>query len=314
MRRLIALIAGAGSAAALTLAPAVAGAATAHRVPRPDLKVTRLELDGVGDPPHMLVSHDGTVPRLGISVTTTNDGKAAAGPSTTLIMIDDGGEVPVQRQVHVGRLAPGASEHKSIQVTGLKPELGFTEVSAHADWLRVVRESDEQNNGKSAPKVAVEALEWDVTTLETIGTGPGVLHTTKAVQDFRFRFEDWDKGFFYKAIGPVEDIPKEMGTCTTSQTKTASRDPWANSGMRIAPDLKHYKARVTTSPIHYKVTYNCDGSPIQAETVFLDLATFIGVGLQPKMAPDAKELHGKGERSAGQITDKWRWDFKAAIK
>src|SRR6185437_11590665 len=112
--------------------------------------------------------------------------KAAAGPSTTLIMIDDGGEVPVERKIQVGRLAPGASEHKSIQVTGLTPELGFTEVSAHADWFRDVRESDEQNNAKSAPKIAVEALEWDVTTLETIATGPGVLHTTKAVPDFRF--------------------------------------------------------------------------------------------------------------------------------
>ena len=268
----------------------------------------------MGDPPHMLVSHDGTVPRLGISVTTTNDGKAAAGPSTTLITIDDGGEVPVIRKIHVGRLVPGASEHKSIQVTGLTPELGFTEVSARADWFRDVRESDEQNNGKTAPKIAVEALEWDVTTLETIGTGPGALHTTKAVQDFRFRFEDWDKGFLYKAIGPVEDIPKELGSCTTTQTKTANRNPWADSGMRIAPDLKQYKARVRTSPIHYKATYNCNGVPIQAEVAFLDLSTFVGVGLQPKMAPEARELRGKGERSFGQTTDKWRWDFTAAIK
>ncbi len=115
----------------------------------------------------MLIGHSGEAPRFGISVTTANGGQGAARPSTTMILIEDGSNVPVHVPVKVGRLAAGHSETKSVTISGLKPKLGFTEVSAHANWGKKVKESDwknDKNNNKDASNIAVEAREWDVST------------------------------------------------------------------------------------------------------------------------------------------------------
>ncbi|HET7014726.1 MAG TPA: CARDB domain-containing protein [Streptosporangiaceae bacterium] len=319
MRRLFfTLVTGLGSVAALTLGPAAATAATglpnAPAAGKPDLEITKLAYFGLPEPPYLLIGHSGEAPRFGISVTTANGGHGAAGPSTTMILIDDGSDVPVHVPVKVGRLAAGKSETKSVTVSGLKPKLGFTEVSAHANWRKKIKESDSNNNSKDAPKIAVEAREWDVSTFEVIATAQGGDHRTEAQDGFLFRFDHYKNGFVYKTIGPIEDMPKELNTCTSTATKTVTHDPWAHSTLQIDPDLAHYSASVVTLGNTYQVPMNCDGVTIQAQVAFQDLVSFVGLKKRPKMEPGDSRLHGSGVTSqVNGWTSTYIWAFNANV-
>lgn len=321
MKRLfLTLVIGLGSVAALTLAPTAATAVTAATAAPglPDLKITSLEYFGLPeDPPHILIGHSGEAPRFGISFTIANGGRGAAGPSTTMILIDDGSDVPVHMPVKVGRLAAGQSEAKSVTISGLKPKLGFTEVSAHANWGKKVKESDrnnDKNNVKDAPKIAVEAREWDVSTFEVISTAPGGDHRTEAQDGFIFRFDHYKNGFVYKASGPIEDLPKELNTCTSTATKTVTHNPWAHSSLQIDPDLAHYSASVVTIGTTYMVPLDCDGVTIQAQVGFQDLVSFVRVKTRPKMQPGDVRLHGSGiSTQVNGWTATYIWAFNSNV-
>lgn len=307
------LVAGLGPVAALALAPIAATAAAGL----PDLKLTKLEYVGLPDPPRMLVGHSGEAPRFAISFTIANGGQGPAGPSTTMILIDDGSNVPVHVPVKVGQLVAGQSETKTATISGLKPMLGFTEVSAHANWGKKVRESDrnnDKNNTKDGPKIAVEAREWDVISFDVLATAPGGDHRTEAQNGFHFRFDHYKNGFVYEAIGPIEDLPKELNTCTSTATKTVTNNPWAHSFLQIDPDLKHYSAVVVTLNNTYLVPMDCGGVTIQAQVAFQDLITFVGENTRPTMEPADVKLQGHGVKAAvNGWTATYIWGFKANV-
>lgn len=297
------------------IAPAAVAAAKPPSVPRPDLKVVKLEVSGVGEPPNLVVSHDGTVPRFGVSITIRNQGHAAAKPSTAAILIDDGAEVPVHFPVTIGKIPAGGRADKFVQVTGLKPHLGFTEIAAVADFSDKNKESDESNNRKNWPgKIAVEARQWNVNDLLTVVSTPGAADAkTESQPGFRFRltkFDDASESFQYQALGDINNHQTQSGICAFGVGNTQTKTPWPDSFLHIKADLENYDALVKASKAAtYTGTITCLGGFSYNNTFhFDDLET--GPSL-PHMTPGSGHLDGIDSDTA--LHTGWSWKFVADV-
>ena len=309
-------VVGACVALGVLIAPAAATAAKQHSGPKPDLKVVKLDVSGLdGEHPNLVVSPNGTVPRFGVSITIRNQGHAPAKPSTAAILIDDGGEVQVHFPVQIGKIAAGGRADKFVQVTGLKPHLGFAGISAAADIHNTNKESDEGNNVKHwEGKIAVEARQWNVNDFLTVVSVPGAATAnTESQPGFRFRltkFDDASASFQYDAFGDINNHQTQSGICPYGVGKTQTETPWPDSFLHIKADLESYDAFVRASTATYTSQVTCLGGLSYNATFHFDDLD-VGSSL-PHMSPsDPGHLQGVDTDTALHVG--WNWKFVADV-
>jgi hypothetical protein len=296
--RAIALVAAFAVVSLLAFAPVISAAPKKPHVPMPDLKITEFEVTGIGDHPNLVVSPNGTVPRIGLKVTTRNIGDKVAPTSRTVVLVDDGGDVSQVIAIPVRRLPPHSQHAQFVQVTGLKLRLGFTEFTAVANFNHTVKERDPHNDRRPGPKVPVEARQWTVNDWTSDVTNPFGSSKTESEGGFYLRFDRYDDAaeqFLYKPYGPIKNTQDESGTCNGAGSKTVTQTPWANSFLRIDANLEHYGAEVTSAQDapKYPITFTCLGGLTSTqEAGFEDLVAFKGTRTFVPMSPDDTELSG----------------------
>jgi hypothetical protein len=272
--------------------------------------VAHVKIEHLGTPPHILVGASGSAPRFTVVVTTENQGDVASVRSKTALTIKSGALTRVY-QWRVGVLGTRERSAHSVLVENLEPDLGFTVVTGKADYHRTVRETDERNN-EQKKEIAVEPREWDVSDWATEDVGQGTDNVTQAGQGFYLRFQKYDHGFVYQAYGSVTDTPKRYPGCTAlSGSKTVTQTPWANSVLKIDPDLKTYDAFVDIPPNNFFATCNVATTSFQIQVAFLGLST--SKASTPKKDPDDTELQGVDQMSTAVGTQGWAWTFKAHL-
>ncbi len=296
----------AGAAAAKTSAPAK---------PQADLKISKLETGGLGEPPFTVVGTNGVAQRFSIHIETTNEGHATAPASTTELLIFDGRGQPYRKKISIKRLEPKGAVDRTLEITDLEPKVGFAQIKAVADINHNVDESDEANL-RDGQRFAVVARQWTVQQFTTIITNPLSKDTTDSGSGFHFRFSGYDPDkdeFVYKAIGPVTNNQTQSGVCPYHAQKTATNNPWADSYLYIEPNLKHYDAFVSPSAApQYPVKVTClGGFSYTAQLAFEALVTFVGNRELAPMRPSQSELSDNTHSTP--LHTQWIWDFNATI-
>ncbi|MGZ4251527.1 MAG: CARDB domain-containing protein [Solirubrobacteraceae bacterium] len=117
--------------------PATASAAAPKQLP--DLKVTKVVLDGVGKPAHIVVSRDGRATAFGVRVTVANIGNASAGRSRMELGADSRNRRLDLDSVEVRALKPGQSQTNGFDIHDVQFPLGNLEIHAKADAGKQVR-------------------------------------------------------------------------------------------------------------------------------------------------------------------------------
>ena len=299
-------------------APASAAAAKKPRPakPQPDLKISKLETGGLGEPPFTVVGTNGVAQRFSIHIETENRGDATAPASTTVVLIFDGRGHPYKKKIPIRRLEPKGRVDRTLEITDLEPKVGFAEIKAVADVNHNADESDEANNLREGQRFAVIARQWTVQQFTTIITNPLSKDTTDSGSGFRFRFSDYDPDrdeFVYKAIGPVTNDQTMSGPCPFHAMKTVTQNPWAESYLHLERDLKHYDAFVSPDPAgERQITVTCIGGFSHKVPLFFEaLATFVGQRTIPAMRPSQSEL--SDDTHSTPLRTRWIWDFVATI-
>jgi CARDB len=296
-------------------ASAVAAKKPPPAKPQPDLKITKLETGGLGEPPFTVVGTNGVAQRFSIHIETENRGDATAPASTTIVLIFDGRGHPYKKKIPIRRLEPKGRVDRTLEITNLEPRVGFAEIKAVADANHNADESDEANNLREGQRFAVIARQWTVQQFTTIITNPLSKSTTDSQPGFRFRFSSYDSAddqFDYRPIGPVTNKQTQTGVCQYSASKTVTQNPWPESYLHIEPDLKHYDAFVSPSAApEYPVTVTCFHFTRTVMFSFEALVTFVGARELAAMRPSQSEL--SDDTHSTPLHTRWIWDFDATI-
>ncbi len=304
-----------GGACALALCAAASAATKKRPGPKPDLKITKLETLGLGEPPFTVVGTNGVAQRFSIHIETENRGDATAPASTTVVMIFDGRGRPYKKKISIRRLEPKGRVDRTLEITDLEPKVGFAQIEAVADANHTADESDEANNLREGRRFAVIARQWTVQQFTTIIANPLSTSTTDSQPGFRFRFSRYDTAddqFDYRAIGPVINKQTQKGVCSYSASKTVTQNPWPESYLHIDRDLKHYDAFVSPSAApDYPVTVTCFHFTRRVMFSFEALVTFVGQRSIPAMRPSESEL--SDDTHSTPLRTRWIWDFLATI-
>ncbi|BEP14906.1 hypothetical protein acdb102_32170 [Acidothermaceae bacterium B102] len=271
----------------------------------------------IGTPPYLVIGPSGVARRFQVRVVTKNIGTAAAPPSSLFFYLQDGNDVEaLPQRIVIPKLLPGHFKVTLVTVAGYKPPLGFAEAVAVADWRKKIKEFHENNNKRVSGEIAIVARTWDVTHFSTTQSLPSLTVTTLAMPDFHFQFTKYDassEGFEYDAVGDVNGIAIETGTCNGNGSKTVTVSPAINAFLVIGAKLTTYGATVQLSKVPpYTVPVSClGGAHINAPFGFQDLRTFVGLRLKPHMVPSAMTLSDSGTDSLEHLL--FTWDFKARI-
>jgi hypothetical protein len=299
------------------LSALVAAPAVAARV-LPDLKVTKVELDGVGKPAHVVVSRDGRVTSFGVRVTVANVGHARAGRSRMELRADSRNRRLDLDSVEVRALRPGQEQTNGFDIHGVQFPLGNLEIHAKADAGNQVKERIERLNNIRVADLAVIPRQWLVQSFVATTRGPFGNAVTSAVTGdpgFYFRFDHADpesEHFVYNAIGSVTNTqPANQGVCQlTGASNTQTRSPWPDSSLTIGAELDHYDAIVDTTALpKYTVTVTCLGGFTHTAPAGYDQLTTLG---QQRMQEDTTTL--SGTIPAGATATTLTWTFTADVR
>jgi hypothetical protein len=298
---------------AVLSALAAVPAAAAH--PLPDLAITKLELDGVGKPAHVVVSRDGRVTSFGVRVTVANVGKAKAGRSRLELRGNSRNRRLDLDSVEVRALKPGQQQTDGFDIHDVQFPLGTLEIHAKADAGHQVKERIERLNNTRVVALSVIPRQWLVQSFVTTEIGPFGNAVTQALSGFYFRFNHPDPGaeeFVYRANGDVMNTqPSSFPPCSvTGGSQTKGNSPWPHSYLRIGAELNYYVAIVAAELLpKYTVTVSCPGGfSHPAPAGFADLTT---EGHQ-QMTENDTALMGSIPSSATRTA--LSWSFTADVR
>jgi CARDB protein len=308
------------AALGMLVAPAVASAAKGQPSgSQPDLVVSEITVGGLANGPRVVVDPSGLASPLTIRVTVTNEGHAKAGPSTVHVDVFEL-KSREDKYARVGELKRGQAETVSVNMTDWRPDPGFGNDLATADFKHKVNDSDRSNNTMNGPRIAIEPRQWAVNEFSTQKSNSLVTGTTSAQPGLVFRFQKYDvstEQFSYEAFGSLMDVESEHGTCSYNGSNTVTESPWTGTSyLDIAGDQKSYDAFIEGSAAAtYTTPVSCIGISAGTATLKLqDLVTYDGSKTAPKMpSPFAKELTGTFSDTQGQAAYVWSWRFTADV-
>ena len=304
-----------------TLTSAVRAASEA----KPDLVVTSLIIERLGHNPYLVVPHSGEVPNITVKVTTRNVGRATAGASSTLVVLEGfrnshgssfQSDVSLQ---HVHRLAPGHSQTNTLTIKDVKPHLGPTHLRAVADWENTVTESNGQNNQRTSPMIPAIARTWDAESLtaKLIGSRVGVTDEQgKANLGLFLRFDHLNVGagiFYYKVTGSVnENATYSVGPCSGMAANSVGHSPWgSDSFFGISFGVDKYLGVVKASANKITVPITCEGHTSQVPVNMLDLR--IGSGAPVGMYRYSTQIRDVANVASGGAEIDYAWLLKADV-